>query len=66
MIPKKGEMFNHWGLSQKTVFLNHGSFGATPVSVMEEQDRINEMRMNEPDKYEEYLDELESYGDFSA
>ena len=33
---------------------------------MEEQDRINEMRMNEPDKYEEYLDELESYGDFSA
>ena len=33
---------------------------------MREQDRINEMRMNEPDKYEEYLDELESYGDFSA
>ena len=33
---------------------------------MEEQDRINEMRRNEPDKYEEYLDELESYGDFSA
>ena len=33
---------------------------------MEEQDRINEMRMNEPDKYEEYLDELESYEDFSA
>ena len=31
-----------------------------------EQDRINDMRMNEPDKYEEYLDELESYGDFSA
>jgi hypothetical protein len=24
------------------------------------------MRMNEPDKYEEYLDELESYEDFSA
>jgi hypothetical protein len=33
---------------------------------MREQDRINEMRMNEPDKYEEYLDELESYEDFSA
>ena len=33
---------------------------------MREQDRINEMRMNEPDKYQEYLDELESYGDFSA
>ena len=33
---------------------------------MEEQDRINEMRLNEPDKYQEYLDELESYEDFSA
>ena len=31
-----------------------------------EQDRINEMRMNDPDQYQEYLDELESYGDFSA
>jgi len=33
---------------------------------MREQDRINEMRLNEPDKYQEYLDELESYEDFSA
>ena len=33
---------------------------------MREQDRINEMRMNEPEKYQEYLDELESYEDFSA
>ena len=33
---------------------------------MREQDRINEMKLNEPEKYQEYLDELESYGDFSA
>ena len=33
---------------------------------MREQDRINEMRRSDPDQYEEYLDELESYGDFSA
>ena len=31
-----------------------------------EQDRINEMRLNEPEKYQEFLDELESYEDFSA
>jgi hypothetical protein len=31
-----------------------------------EQDRINEMRREEPEKYKEYIDELESYGDFSA
>jgi len=24
------------------------------------------MRMNDPNQYQEYLDELESYGDFSA
>jgi len=33
---------------------------------MREQDRINEMRLNEPDKYQEFIDELESYEDFSA
>jgi hypothetical protein len=33
---------------------------------MREQDRINEMKLNEPEKYQEYLDELESYEDFSA
>lgn len=31
-----------------------------------EQDRINEMRRKEPEKYQKYLDELDSYGDFSA
>jgi hypothetical protein len=51
--------------------------GFTPVGIglqgvelvnqaRKEQDRINEMRMNDPDQYQEYLDELESYGDFSA
>ncbi len=33
---------------------------------MREQDRINEMRRKEPEKYQKYLDELDSYGDFSA
>jgi len=31
-----------------------------------EQDRINKMRREEPEKYKEYIDELESYGDISA
>jgi len=31
-----------------------------------EQDRINKMRREEPEKYKEYIDELDSYGEFSA
>jgi hypothetical protein len=31
-----------------------------------EQDRINKMKREEPEKYREYIDELESYLDVSA
>ena len=44
MIPEKGPLARLWGLEPNTVFLNHGSFGASPIAVREEQDRIrNEM-----------------------
>ena len=44
MIPEKGPHARLWGLEPNTVFLNHGSFGASPIAVREEQDRIrNEM-----------------------
>lgn len=44
MIPKKGNFSKLWGLEPSTVFLNHGSFGAAPIAVLEEQTRIrNEM-----------------------
>ena len=55
MIPEKGEMFNHWSLDRKTVFLNHGSFGATPVSVMKEQDRIRRVMESDPVHFVERL-----------
>ena len=48
MIPRKGELSEHWGLDDETVFLNHGSFGAAPVAVLEEQDRIRKLMERDP------------------
>ena len=48
MIPKKGKLYEHWGLDPNTVFLNHGSFGATPIAVLDEQDRIRRLMERDP------------------
>ena len=55
MIPEKGEMFNHWGLNRENVFLNHGSFGATPVAVLEEQNRVRRIMESDPVHFVERL-----------
>ena len=38
--PQKSELAEHWSLDPSVTFLNHGSFGATPNVVLEEQSRI--------------------------
>ena len=55
MIPKKGKLYEHWGLDPNTVFLNHGSFGATPIAVLEEQDRIRRLMERDPVHFVERL-----------
>ena len=37
--PKKNPVSEFWGLDEETIFLNHGSYGATPKIVLEEQKR---------------------------
>jgi len=55
MIPKKGKLYKHWGLDPNTVFLNHGSFGATPLAVLDEQDRIRRLMERDPVHFVERL-----------
>jgi len=49
--PKKSEMSKHWGLNKKTVFLNHGSYGATPTIVLNEQKRWQLLLEKDPVKF---------------
>ena len=46
--PSRSPLAVHWGLDPDTVFLNHGSFGATPLAVREEQRRWQDRMEHEP------------------
>ena len=45
---QKHEFADHWLLDPEVVFLNHGSFGATPKTVLDEQSRIRLQIEREP------------------
>lgn len=42
---------HHWRLDREIVFLNHGSFGAAPISVMDKQREIQNLIEREPVKF---------------
>ncbi|HTL81253.1 MAG TPA: aminotransferase class V-fold PLP-dependent enzyme [Bacteroidia bacterium] len=44
-------LIKHWSLEQKTTFLNHGSFGATPTAVLEEQRRSRDQMEAQPVRF---------------
>ncbi len=46
--PARSEHAPHWGLDPNCVFLNHGSFGATPTVIREEQRRWQDLLEHEP------------------
>lgn len=59
--PRKNRFADNWVLDPEILFLNHGSFGATPRKVLEEQNRIRLHLENEPlaffdHEYHEKLD----------
>ena len=49
--PRKGDLAGHWILDPETCFLNHGSFGATPLSVLEEQSRLRNLIESDPVRF---------------
>ncbi|MBP1673442.1 MAG: aminotransferase class [Bacteroidetes bacterium] len=40
MFPFYSEHIKHWNIDQSILFLNHGSFGATPIKVLEQQQQF--------------------------
>ncbi|GIS92519.1 MAG: hypothetical protein CM1200mP21_08140 [Candidatus Poseidoniales archaeon] len=58
ILPRRSDLAHHWPLDPETVFLNHGSFGATPIGVLEEQGRIRSRLERDPVRFfeREYSD----------
>lgn len=48
MYPAHSEFRHHWALRPDIVFLNHGSFGACPKSVLEEQHHLRTLVEQDP------------------
>ncbi|MFL2493391.1 MAG: aminotransferase class V-fold PLP-dependent enzyme [Candidatus Thalassarchaeum sp.] len=57
-LPRRSDLAHHWPLDPQTVFLNHGSFGATPSEVLEEQGRFRGLLERDPVRFfeREYSD----------
>ncbi len=53
--PLRSPLSKHWRLAPECVFLNHGSFGATPTLVIEEQRRWQDLLEDEPVRFYEDL-----------
>jgi len=49
--PPRSNLAKHWMLSDDTCFLNHGSFGATPIAILEEQTRLRGVIESDPVRF---------------
>ena len=52
---RENELSKYWILDEETIFLNHGSFGATPEIVLEEQRRWQLLLERDPVKFFEEI-----------
>ena len=56
-IPAPNPLADHWNLSPEVVFLNHGSYGACPRVVLEEQARLRARIEAEPVRF--FVEDIE-------
>lgn len=54
-LPQRSPLAKHWNLDPECVFLNHGSFGATPTAIREEQRKWMDLLEDEPVRFYEDL-----------
>ena len=54
-LPSRGPLAKFWKLDSHCVFLNHGSFGATPTAIREEQRKWQDLLEDEPVRFYEDL-----------
>jgi len=50
-IPPYSSLKKHWYIDDQTVFLNHGSFGACPIPVLQKQDDYRKQMEMQPVKF---------------
>jgi isopenicillin-N epimerase len=51
--PSRSELSKHWTLDPAIVFLNHGSFGACPEVILNEQERLRRQLETDPVQFME-------------
>ena len=50
-LPERSDLARNWRLDPRTVFLNHGSFGACPASVLVHQQELRDHMETEPVRF---------------
>ena len=54
-LPSRSPLAKFWSLDSQCVFLNHGSFGATPLAIRKEQRKWQDLLEEEPVRFYEDL-----------
>lgn len=49
--PSYSPLAKHWLLDKEIVFLNHGSFGACPIAILQKQDEYRRQMEAEPVRF---------------